>query len=78
MDFNGHWRTIFTKNQYFARNCRSKTSGEPYDKISYSVRALSDYICKLEAENSANFNNAKTCNFYTGPLLQGLTHRDHK
>ena len=45
-----------------AGNCISKTSkevhGAPYDKIRYSVSALSDNICKLKAEKSANFNNA--------------------
>ena len=31
-------------------------------------------IIFLKAEKSANFNSAKTCNVYTGPRLEGLTH----
>ena len=56
----------------------NKYMGNHMTKISYSVSALSDNICKLKAEKSANFNNATICNFYTGPLSEGLTQRDHK
>ena len=43
-----------------------------------SVSALSDNICKLKGEKFANFTNATIFNFYTGPLPEVLTHRDHK
>ena len=50
-----------------------------YDKISYSVSALSDNIYKLKAKKSANYNNATICNFYTAPPpFRGINlYRDH-
>ena len=40
--------------------------------VTYRVSALSDNSCKLKAEKSANVNNAKSCNFYTGPPFRGI------
>ena len=56
-------------------NCSDKTSKwkNIYDQIGLSV--LYQIILILKAcEKSADFYNAKTCSFSTGPLFEGLTH----